>query len=119
MVKLLLLLFAWLACSSCSSYHSKENPRFTSRLPNAPGLTIQWYHVGILNNLTSTYLTDSTMFRLYLGTFDEESEIISVQVNGDQIVVDQGSNYRHASEPHPIHETIYSLAKLRQEHAFE
>jgi hypothetical protein len=119
MKKLLLFLCALVAYAAWSPYRSKEHFRFASRLTEAPSLALQCYHVGLMNNLTSMYLTDSTRFRLYLGTFDEESEIIHVQVEGDQVVVYKASNYRHDSEPPPIHETIYSLAKLRQEHAFE
>jgi hypothetical protein len=119
MKKVLLFLLASLVCSSCSSYHSKENLWFTFPIDNAPSLTIQWYHVGILNNLTSSYLTDSATFRLYLGTFDEESEIIAVQAKGDHVMVQKRNNGRNLAAPQPVHETVYSLAKLRQEHTFE
>ena len=119
MKKVLLLLSVCLACSACSSYRNKEHLWSAFRLRTAPALTVQWYHVGALNNLTSAYLTDSTAFCRYLGTFDEESEIIAVLVNGDQIVVEKSDNGRQATEPRAAHQTVYSLRQLRLQHAFE
>ena len=119
MLKVLFFLSAWLVCCSCSPYQSKEHFWSAFRLRDAPSLTIQWYRVGLLNNLTSSYLTDSATFRLYLGTYDEESEVLAVLVNGDHVTVQKSTNGRQPTEPQPVYETVYSLAKLRQEHAFE
>ena len=52
-------------------------------------LYVQVYSSGILGSLTSEYLTDSTHFRLYAGTFDDESGHISYNCVGDSIIIEK------------------------------
>ncbi len=118
-MKQLLCLIAGLTCAACTPERSKNHPRGAFHLPKAPALTVQWFNVGGGQSLTSSYLTDSATFRLYVGTFDEVSEVIAVLVEGDQVVVEKGDNGRHPSEPRPVQQRVYSLRKLQQEHAFE
>lgn len=119
MEKAPLFLFACLAGAAYSTYRGKEHPRMTFRVHNAPGLTVQLYSVGLLGNMTASYLTDSATFCRYLGTLDEESEIVAVRVYDDQVVMEKSDNGRHSSEPQPVHQTVYRLCQLQQEHAFD
>lgn len=52
-------------------------------------LFVEVYKVGILNNLTADYLTDSTGFRIYAGTFDEENGFLHFKCLGDRISIEQ------------------------------
>ena len=72
-----------------------------------------------MGNLTAAYLTDSATFRRYLGTFDDESQVIAVQVHGDRVVAEKSDKGRHPAEPRPVHQTVYSLRQLRHEQAFD
>ncbi|GAB3873991.1 hypothetical protein GCM10028824_26530 [Hymenobacter segetis] len=123
-MKTLLLGFAFLIALTgfvWSRYHNKSHLQFSFPLRANKALFIEQYSAGLANNLTAEYLTDSTHFRKYLGTLDDESEIISVVVQGDQIVVDRNSNYRNSEmhEPSKIRETVYSLRALQEAHEFE
>jgi hypothetical protein len=39
-----------------------------------PGLFVETFSAGLAENLTAQYLTDSANFRIYIGTFDDETE---------------------------------------------
>ena len=51
-------------------------------------LYVEVYNVGILNNITADYLTDSTTFRIYAGTFDEENGYLYFKCLGDRISIE-------------------------------
>lgn len=55
-------------------------------------LYIENYSAGLIGNLTSQYITDSTNFRMCLGTFDDEKEFIYVRNSGDSLIVEEKLN---------------------------
>ena len=119
-ITLTLLLTAFAVTSNSCNYKSKKNFHMAFPLRTNGKLYVEFYHVGLMNNITSSYLTDSVSFRKYLGTFDAESEIISVQADGDRILVEKSSNGREAESALSSPETkVYSLENLKKSEVFD
>ena len=115
---LLVLLVLW-------PYWNKRRFTHSFTLRDHPSLHIELYAVGLLGNLTAMYLTDSTAFRLYAGTYDPEGEYIYVQAIGDQLTLTKMHDRAYAvamglgDQPVVEKRDVYSLQHLRQAHAFE
>src|SRR6185312_16808977 len=62
---------------------SKGNYKYTFNEDH--NLYVEVHRPGIIGNMTSEYLTDSTNFKVYLGTFDDENGYIYCKFNGDKI----------------------------------
>ena len=84
-MKLAITLTFSVAISLCFSCDRSSKYRGATRLGN--DLFIEKFSAGIIGNLTADYLTDSTNFRLYIGTFDDESERLYYKISGDSILV--------------------------------
>lgn len=65
----------------------------------------------------SDYLTDSTNFRLYVGTNDEYSSF-DYQCRGDSVIVRKFSHNENQTKT-IVKVSTFSLSKLRLDHIFE
>jgi len=73
-------------------------------------------------DLNSEYLTDSTSFRIYLGTYDKGGERINVTCKGDSITVEKISDkliHPNFSRAIALEKKSYSLKALKRAHVFE
>jgi len=96
------------------------------------------YNVGVLNNLTANYLTDSLNFRIYTGTFDDENGYIYYQCAGNSISIEKREqtnqvfrvdnsivNGKLVTTPDlkydlkTTNKITYSLKDLKKQHKFE
>ncbi|MFC1226678.1 hypothetical protein ACFE6N_22935 [Pedobacter sp. BG31] len=115
-VKILLASFVWLGCQ-------KSKKKFHSSYKIGKGYHIESYNVGLMNNLLLEYLTDSSTFRIYLGTYDDENEIIHCKLKGDTIYVEKKGYKDGASKEFEQMTTkqiqIYSIKKLKSKNIFE
>jgi len=74
--------------------------------------------VGLLgSDLTYDYLTDSSNFKLFIGKYDDTSEILFTHIKGDSIIVIKSTTEGQSSEwqsPKILEERIYSLKVLKK-----
>lgn len=101
-------------------------------------LYVEIYSAGIWNNLTKNYLTDSLNFRIYTGTFDDESEYLYYKLTGDSIAIEKRGRANEVFKvdtvfvngktelvpnlkysPVVTSKVFYSLEALRKSHKFE
>jgi hypothetical protein len=84
---------------------------------------IEEYSYGIMNNLSAAYFTDSINFRIYMGHFDDESELLYPIINKDSlIIVKKGykKGYYYGQENMEIKERkVYSFTDLKHKHVFQ
>ena len=80
---------------------------------------------GLIGNLTTMYVTDKAAYRLYAGTYDDESEFIHVQAVSDWLTLTKMHDRSRAmamglgDQPVIEKRVLYSLQHLRQAHSFE
>jgi hypothetical protein len=88
---------------------------------NLYGEVYNIYGMGALgSDVNALYLTDSTNFRIYLGTYDEGNEMIIVKCQGDSICIKKtAKSVFENSRPEIIQAKIYSLKFLKVKHQFE
>src|ERR1700733_1427192 len=53
------------------------------------GLFIETFSAGLIGNLSAQYLTDSVNFRIYVGTYDDETESLYYTFKGDSVYVEK------------------------------
>ncbi|MCR8561269.1 hypothetical protein KXD93_26690 [Mucilaginibacter sp. BJC16-A38] len=99
----------------------KNNYRYTFNTDR--NLYVEVYSTGLVGNLKAEYLTDSTNFRVYLGTFDDERGYIHCAIKGDKVLVEKRE---HGVEKGPkwdelktVERKIYSLMELKRRRNFE
>lgn len=85
------------------------------------GLFIETYNVGILGNLTSEYITDSSNFRIYSGTFDDENGIIWYNLEGDTLTIEVKEQDEGYATRNLKTKTLrkFSLSKLKKEKIYQ
>jgi hypothetical protein len=66
----------------------------------------------------STYLTDSTDFRVFMGIYDPENEAYTYSCNGDSIIVWKHTlGYKSSDQiSKTLSKEVYSLRELRKKH---
>jgi hypothetical protein len=111
-ITLLVLVFPLLA--GCS-YRKQQ---FKSAFHFQQNLYGEFYRAGLLGNMSSLYLTDSATFRQYLGTYDDEQELIYARFSGDSIIVSQRRTDTLNQRERPTI-TTYSLKALKAQGNFE
>ena len=127
-----------------SIYRNKSYHKRTSILNNscAGHLYLETYCVygggALSTDMDALYLTDSVNFRKYIGTYDEEDEMISVKCKGDSIIVEKKAKadqtfkienvpLKGKAEAIPyvaykikkLNKRVFSLKDLRESHEFE
>jgi hypothetical protein len=120
-MKRYLLLASIMLLISYIKIRNKDNYRYTFNTEH--NLYIEVYSTGLTGNLKSEYLTDSTNFRVYLGTFDDERGYIHCTVKGDRVLVEKRE---HGKEACPqwdalkvVERKSYSLNELKRRKDFE
>jgi hypothetical protein len=116
----------------CTNYHSKKHYVRTYNLcENKSECPCKLYAEGYLvytmgaqgSNLYSEYLTDSSMFRIYTGTYDEYDEQILYNCKGDSIYVEKITHKDSPTyDPHSfkvLDKKVYSLKALKSKHILE
>ncbi len=68
-------------------------------------------------DIYSNYITDSKIFRIYIGEYDDEFGYKCKTV-GDTIIVDKLTNI-HTNNTRVVKTTKFSINKLAKEHIFE
>jgi len=113
-----LIILAILVVVGCINKGSKGHYRYT--VNREQNLFIEVYSAGLTGNLTSEYLTDSTNFRVYIGTFDDEGGYYSYKINGDTIYIEKRQHSFDGTGEIKItdHKTL-SLKRLKRERLFE
>ncbi|WP_316838582.1 hypothetical protein [Pedobacter gandavensis] len=69
------------------------------------------------SDLTYDYLTDSSSFRLFLGKYDETSEILTADIKGDSVIIIKSTNEGQSPEwqsPKVLEKKVYSLKELKE-----
>src|ERR1022692_2187601 len=66
---------------------NNDKERHTFSFKTDCNLYVEVYAVGLLRNMSSHYVTDSTSFRLYIGTFDDESGGYQYLCKGDRLII--------------------------------
>ena len=97
---------------------SKGDYKYT--LKQDRNLYVEVYRSGSTGNMTSEYLTDSTNFKIYLGTFNGENGYINCKINGDNIDVvkrEQGQGVQIGALK-VVERKTYSLRALKKQHSF-
>jgi hypothetical protein len=104
----------------CKSDRSKSEHDHTTALCN-DRLFVETYNIfnsgAFGGNRVSQYLTDSTNFRIYIGTFDNAEGGYSYNCNDDQVIVyrvEQGQ-----SQSKIIDSISYSIADLKRKKILE
>jgi len=97
---------------------SKGNYKYTFNEDH--NLYVEVHRLGIIGNMTSEYLTDSTNFKIYLGTFDDENGYIYCKFNGDKINVEKKENAQGQQRGtlEVTERKTYSLKELKKLHNY-
>lgn len=102
--------------SACHDDRSKKNYNFTTAICDNR-LFVEEYTVsggGALgSDIVSNYLTDSTNFRIYIGTYDNGEEHYYYECRKDSIYIERVSD-KKSEEP-----KAYDLSKLKNSKVFE
>ncbi|MHB8208723.1 hypothetical protein [Mucilaginibacter sp.] len=117
------------AIMGCVNYMNKQHHLSTVNLhnyqPNGCKLNLYRedycvYGMGALgSDLNSVYLTDSSSFRVYIGTYDNEDEHIIPKCKGDTMIVKKTANTSSMQEwnfQKVLETKTYSFKKLKQDH---
>ena len=100
---------------------NKDNYRYTFSTDH--NLYVEVYSAGLIGNLKAEYLTDSTNFRVYLGTFDDERGYIHCALKGDKIVIEKREHNKETGpkwdELKVVERKVYSLTELKRRRDFE
>ena len=118
-------LAVWLVWFTAKPYWRQH--RFTHSFPLETDLSlpVELYRAGLIGNLTTMYVTDSAAFRLYAGTYDDESEFIHVQAVGDRLTPTKMPDKSYAvamglgDQPVVEKRVVYSLQHVRKAQSFE
>jgi hypothetical protein len=65
------------------------------------------------------YITDSVNFRMYVGRYDNEHEIINFQCRGDSLVIRKLGERDFRGERGVIDTQVYSIKELKSVGEFE
>ena len=118
-MKNIILLIILVSTVTYCHQRNEEDLVYSFQLQNKK-LYIENYRAGLIGNLTSQYITDSTNFRMYLGSFDDEKEFIYVRNSGDSVIVEEKLNNLEA-EGRGIStlkkRVIFSLDSLKRSHS--
>jgi hypothetical protein len=136
MKKNLSIIIAVLMVVSCVNIRTKSN--YISSCKIARKLYVESYRAGLIDNLTSEYLTDSTNFRIYIGTFDDENGYFYYKIHRDKIYVEKREEVNYFVKmdssivkrklvitpnlkygPQTINKKTFSLKCLKEQHTFD
>jgi hypothetical protein len=113
-----LLLITLPSCQSCKHFYFKTIDLHLLEPKCQCRLFIENYHTI---TGTATYLTDSTSFRIFTGSYDEEQGNISFDCTGDSIIVEESIR-----DPNYVYgkfitkeRKIYLLKYLKSTHVFQ
>jgi len=117
----ILLIFS-IVSLSCNNKYSKKDHKWTTKL--AEGLYVERFTIygsgAFGTDIVTVYLTDSTYFNQFIGSFDEGNEYFQYKINGDSILVrkfmDKDANIENKK---PIEEKLLLLSKLKQLNNFD
>ena len=106
---------------NCCSYKSKIRLELSVEVCNK--LYVEAFNVfgsgAFGGDLISDYLTDSTNFRIYIGTFDNADFGYAYKCKGDSIIVKKINLVTNDSNKKIIETRVFSLSKLKKEKIFE
>ena len=121
MKKIIIYTAFFLLIIGCYSYRSKKHFGGTVVICNK--LYVEFFNVfssgAFGGDMISEYLTDSTNFRIYIGTFDNADYKYVYGCYGDSIMVKKLHNTNRDTFPSVIETRIFSLKKLEKEKQFE
>ncbi len=80
-------------------------------------LYIETFSAGLAGNLSAQYLTDSVNFRIYIGTFDDETEWFYYRFDGDSVYVEKLQNIDETTLVKTIDKKVYNLTDLKKSHS--
>lgn len=122
-------MITFLILEGCIGKRSKDNHKFTVNFHdyspngcecNLYGEIYTVYGMGALgSDVNSEYLTDSTNFRIFIGTYDESSEMVVVKCKRDSISVIKSTKQGADKKYLTIESKTYSWKKLKANHVFE
>jgi hypothetical protein len=101
-----------IAISTISLYGCNRRHVDTYEIQNR--LYIETFSAGLAGNLTAEYLTDSVKFRIYIGTFDDETEWFYYRFKGDSIYVEKLQNIDETGLVKTIDKKVYNLTDLKK-----
>lgn len=113
-IKISAFIVLFITVSGCNK--SKSNYNFGFKIKEK--LFVEVYNVGLLRSLTTHYLTDSSTFRLYIGTLNDEEQGYNYKCIGDSVFATQFFN-DSANRKKRGTTTVFSLSKLKANNVFQ
>jgi len=122
--KIILMAFCFIAfiLTSCRNNKSKKDHIVTIALNNKQ-VFVEKYRIyggsAYDGGIVSVYLTDSSNFRKYIGTYDNSHQSYKYECNGDSVRIilreneDTSNNYKIVSQ------TLYSISFLKDKKSFD
>jgi len=103
--------------------NADKKSNFKYNFKREQNLHIEVFKGGVLGNLTSEYLTDSTNFRVYVGTFDDERGYYHYNIKGDKVYVEKREHSLATDCLQPrlklTEQKLFSLKELKNKHQFD
>ena len=122
MTKTLILFLITVVLINCN-HRDKKNHRLTVNLKSCNGLFVEDFIVygqGALGeDVLSDYLTDSTNFRIYIGTYDNANSFFSYKCGGDTIYVQKNLKNETDTKSKAVEKNYYIISKLKKESKME
>lgn len=101
---------------SCSNKYDRQDHRRTTEL--AHQLYVETYVVfgsgAFGTDIVSQYLTDSTSFREYVGTFDEGPEYYYYRVSGDTIYIEKYNSSEGKNSKKLLEKKLLLISDLKK-----
>lgn len=101
---------------SCYDKHSRKSHKRTTELQT--NLFVETYTVfgsGALGtDMVTQYLTDSTHFRFYVGTFDEGLEFYYYKISGDTVSIEKYKSGANSKEKELLHREQRLISALKK-----
>ena len=117
---ILIIFFTTAFAFSCRSDRSKAQHDSTTRLCNS-GLFVEGYKIfnsgAYGGDRVSDYLTDSTNFRMYIGTYDNADGGYSFICKGDSVYIYKVE--QHSPKNKILDIKTYSISELKKRGKFE
>lgn len=110
----LLLLSCLIFC--CSNKYSRKEHRRTTALEN--NLYIETYTIygsgAFGTDIVNQYLTDSSSFRVYIGSFDEGPEYYYYQVLGDTVHIEKYKSSEGKAPKELLEKSILIISEMNK-----
>lgn len=103
--------------------NSRSRDDYKYVLDNEHNLSVEVYKTGLIDDLNAAYITDSTSFRVYVGTFNERHNYFTYKIDGDKIYIEKVEHNLEKKKPENelrvTERKVLNLEKLKSERSFK